>query len=265
MSGTLSKTLSRVTSRVNRQSGFQSDACHHDMRSRSTTLPPVPTRYALAIILVMLPAVSHAADVAVGVRAGTTGLGPEVAFALADTVDVRAVTGWYSYDLTYDKTGIRYDGTVELRNAIALLDWHPGGSAFRVSVGGGWNDDQLKVSAPLRELVRRERPDLLPLVPEGIGTLRGSAQGDTLAPYAGIGWGRPFGDGSWSTSLDLGALYLGKPEVDLAVDSPLLTGLPASVQQAVRLVAADEERRLERELDDYRYLPVVSLGVTFRF
>jgi hypothetical protein len=235
------------------------------MSPPAATLPTVLARYVPALLLVMLPAALQAADVAVGVRAGTMGIGPEAVVALGNNAEARLVTGTYSYDTTYDKTGVRYDGTVELRNALLLLDWHPTGGGFRLSIGGGWNDDRLKVSAPLRELVRRERPDLLPLVPEGLGSIRGDASGDSHAPYAGIGWGRPFAGGRWSTSLDIGALYLGKPEVNLTVDSPLLTGLPASAQQAVRLVAEDEERRLEQELEDYRYLPVISLGVTYRF
>jgi hypothetical protein len=219
---------------------------------------------AWALLAVVTSGAAAAADVAVGVRAGTAGLGPEVTFGLSRQAHARVATGFYSYDTTYDETGIRYDGELELRNALLLLDWHPGGGGFRVSLGGGWNDNQLLVSAPLRELVRRERPELLPLLPGDIGRLEGTAAGDSFAPYAGLGWGRPFGDGRWSVSLDVGALYHGEPEVELGVDLGPGIALPGAAQTILNAVAAEEAAELEAELADYRYLPVVALGVAFR-
>lgn len=223
-------------------------------------------RHAAAVsALVLLAGLAGAAraEVAVGARAGTLGIGPEVVFGLSPQVHARLLGGIYSYDTTYDATGIEYDGTFELRNALLLLDWHPGGGGFRFSAGGGWNDNRLKVSAPLEEFARREIPNLPPL-PAGLGELRGTARGDTLVPYVGLGWSRPFSGGRFGMSFDLGAVHLGEPEVDLGIDSPLLAGVPPAARQLLDAAAEEEERRLEAELSDYQYLPVVSFGFTFK-
>jgi hypothetical protein len=206
------------------------------------------------------------ADVAIGLRAGTAGFGPEVDVVLSRQAHVRVATGFYTYDdLTYDDTGVRYDGELELRNALLLLDWHPGGSGFRVSVGGAWNENELTVTAPIRELAARERPEILPFLPAGdLGSLNGSAAGDSFAPYGGIGWGTS-SDGGWGVSIDLGAMYHGEPEVELTADLGPGVDLPPIADQVIAILAAQEARELEEELADYRYLPVVAIGVTYRF
>lgn len=209
---------------------------------------------------------SAAADLALGLRAGTHGFGPELDLALSRQVHARVAAGFLTYDTTYDDTGVRYDGELELRNALLLLDWHPGGRGFRFSAGGAWNDNRLVVTAPLRELVRAERPELLPLLPAGdLGRVHGSAAGDSFAPYAGLGWGTPPAAGrGWGVTFDLGALYHGEPEVDLGVDLAGGITLPPAGRQALDALAAEEARRLEAELADYTFLPVVAFGITYR-
>ena len=221
---------------------------------------------AAAAFALLSAAPAAAADFAVGLRAGTAGYGPELSVGLSRQVVTRLAGGFLGYDTTYDETGVRYDGELELRNALLTLDWHPGGGGFRVSVGGAWNDNQLVVTAPLRELVREERPEILPLLPAGdLGRAHGTAAGDSFAPYAGLGWGTPSGDGGWGFSFDVGAMYHGEPEVDLRADlAPGLT-LPPLGRQALDLLAAQEAAELEAELADYRYLPVLALGLTYRF
>jgi hypothetical protein len=176
---------------------------------------------ALLIASLALPGVARAEGFSIGARAGTTGIGPELAFGLGPRLDVRIPVGVYSYDDVYDKTGIRYDAKLELRNALLLADFHPflsrSGSAggFRLSAGGGWDDNRLKVSAPVRELVRRYRPELAPLIPSNAGTIHGEATGSSFAPYLGLGWGSATRGGRWGVSFDAGVIYQGSPHVDL--------------------------------------------------
>jgi hypothetical protein len=227
---------------------------------------PQPRTIRLLAVLALVTSVAAPAAAqggfAIGVRAGTTGIGPELACGLTPHLDARLASGYYSYDDTYDATGVHYDGTFDLRNAMLLLDWHPGGGGFRLTAGAGWNGNRLQVQAPISELVRRYRPDL-PSLPVELGSVHGEATGQTLAPYAGLGWGRPLGgSGRWSFSVDLGALYLGSPQVDL--ETRLAFQVPPAAQQILDLAVADEERRLEDELDQYRYLPVLSFGLMVR-
>ena len=219
---------------------------------------------ALVLASLAIPGVARAEGFSIGARAGTTGIGPELAFGVGPRLDVRIPVGVYSYDDVYDKTGIRYDAKLELRNALLLADFHPGSGGFRISAGGGWDDNRLKVSAPVNELVRRYRPELAPLIPANAGTIHGEATGSSFAPYLGLGWGSATRGGRWGISFDAGVIYQGSPHVDLTTDLNVGVPLPASVRTVLDAATADEEQRLERELEDYKYYPVVALGIVFR-
>lgn len=231
------------------------------MRRLHTTLVLAP------LVLLALPAVLTAEGFSLGARAGTAGVGPEIAFGLGPYLDLRLPVGFYTYEDTYDKTGIRYDGELKLRNALLLADIHPGGGGFRISAGGGWNDNRLEVSAPISELVRRYRPELAPLVPASAGTIHGEATGSSFAPYVGLGWGTASdkrGGRRWGVSFDAGVIYQGSPHVDLTTDLNLGVPIPGVVQSVLDAATAEEEQRLERELEDYTYYPVIALGIVFR-
>ena len=234
------------------------------MRRTHSTLVPATFAPALLLALLAFAPAARAEGFSVGARAGTTGVGPELAFGLGPHLDARIAGGFGSHSDTFDKTGVHYDAELRLRNVPLLADFHPGGGGFRISAGAAWDDNRLEVSAPLIELVRRERPDL-PIPPGlSLGTLSGRAKGDSIAPYLGFGWGSTSGGGRWGVSFDVGALYQGKPDVELTLESRALGIFPPVIQQAVGVMVADEERRLEEELDSYRYYPVVALGIVFR-
>jgi len=93
-----------------------------------------------------------------------------------------------------------------------------------------------------------------------VGNLRGNVDFNSIAPYLGIGWGNPFGSGgNWSFSCDLGVVFQGSPNVSLAADGQFAD------DPAFQANLEAERRDLEDELDSYKYYPVVSLGVTYRF
>ena len=78
----------------------------------------------------------------------------------------------------------------------------------------------------------------------------------------GIGWGNAVAAGSrWRVAVDAGAFYQGKPKVSLTAE-PLIPGLlPSRFSQDLEA----ERREIEDDLDSYRFYPVLSLGVSYRF
>lgn len=216
---------------------------------------------ALASVLGAAPAW---AETAFGVRAGTPGAGVELTTGLASRIDLRlALAGW-DQDLTVTTDDVRYDGTLELRHALALLDWHPAGGVFRLTAGVAFNEDALDATASVVELVADEVPDLPPGL--DLGVLRGHAEGDQVAPYLGFGWGDPLGgDGGWSFAFDVGAIRLGSPDVSLELDTPLPVDSIPGLRELVDEFLAAEEAALREEVGDYDLLPVVSFSVGYRF
>lgn len=74
----------------------------------------------LAAIVLSLGCGTAAADsLAVGAKAGTTGLGIEATWRLTDSVNLRG--GYYAFDYGTDleEAGVEYDGDLKLRNAAA--------------------------------------------------------------------------------------------------------------------------------------------------
>jgi len=200
---------------------------------------------------------------AAGVRAGTAGLGVDLVARASDHVDFRLAAGSVSFDGTISTSELDYDAEAEVSTALLLLDWYPGAGAFRLSAGAGWNGTEVEVTAPLERLLPFD-PDPLALFAP-LGSAVGTAQGDELVPVVLLGWGNPFRGGRWNLSFEIGAFYQGQPEVELGVRTTLpVDQIPGGPELLATLIE-EEERELERELEDYTVLPVVSLSLTYSF
>jgi hypothetical protein len=220
-------------------------------------------------LLALAPPLAAQSDrgVTAGVHAGTAGIGPNLTFCLSDRAHLRLTGGGASYDTEIETDDLVYDAQADLRTGFVLLDWYPGAGGFRVSVGGGWNGTEAEVSAPvIRLLADFIDPATLALLPP-LGDVTGTAQGDDFVPAVLIGWGNPFRGGAWNVSFEIGAFYQGEPEVDLTYQPPSgFSDLPITVPEGfLEAALAAEEADLERELEDYTVVPIVSLGVSYRF
>lgn len=226
--------------------------------------PPARRLPSLLAGLLLPLAAPAAAEVAAGLHAGTLGLGAEISFGFTRGVVGRLAVAAWDHDFDLTAGGIDYSGDLELRNLAALVDLHPGGGAFHFTLGAVLNDNRLFATAPLRALLEDELGQLP--IPPGIdlGILRGTATGETLAPYAGLGWGNPIAAG-WSLRFDLGVAYLGSPDVRLEVDTPIpVDQLPGGRPLLDRLLA-EQQAELEAEVEDAELYPVVAFALSWRF
>ena len=71
----------------------------------------------------------------VGVRAGTTGVGGDVGWNLAPTLDARVGYSYFSYKTHYNSSDVNYNAKLKLSNLNALLDFSPLPGAFRITGG----------------------------------------------------------------------------------------------------------------------------------
>lgn len=99
-----------------------------------------------------------------------------------------------------------------------------------------------------------------------VGGLRGRVDFPSLAPYAGLGWGRATGGGRFAASVDLEVAYQGHGRVTL---TPLLPANSAinqipGARALLDLAIAQEEADAERQIARYDFYPVVSVGITYR-
>jgi hypothetical protein len=208
------------------------------------------------------------AEVAIGAKAGTLGLGAELTVGLSPQVNVRLGVNGYNYeDEGREVSDIVYDAEANLRTATALLDWHPGGRGFRLTAGAVYNDTSVEGSSlPPASGVY----DIggVPVPADLVGTLDAEADFDPVVPYAGLGWGNAVaGNKKVGFFIDLGVVFQGKADVTLTpiipADSPINT--TPGAREALDILLRREEQDLEDEVADYDLYPVVAIGFSYRF
>lgn len=92
-----------------------------------------------------------------------------------------------------------------------------------------------------------------------------SADFKTLASFFGIGWGnRPLSDQRLRYSMDLGVIYLGRPDVSLNVGGDILDVHPLLTKELNEYIDK-EERKLQRKAESFRLMPYLSFGVSLAF
>jgi hypothetical protein len=207
------------------------------------------------------------AEVAMAGKAGTLGVGAELTVGLSPHWNVRLGANAFNYsDDNREASGIFYDAEAKLRTGTALLDFHPGGSGFRLTGGFVFNDTRIEASSlppasGFYEIGGVQVPAAL------VGTLDGTAEFDPVVPYAGIGWGNAVAAGKKvGFFLDLGVIFQGQAEVTLTPNIPPGSPLNAPIaREALQILLDREEQDIEEDAADYDLYPVVAIGVSDKF
>jgi hypothetical protein len=196
----------------------------------------------LAVFIVVMAACGAAQAAGIGLRAGTTGIGADVAWGIAPTLSARVGYSGLKWDHDVETSNGDYDGKLELSNLNGMIDFHPLGPVFRITGGVILNENKYDVR----------------------GTVSGRAVSGTVepgrsaAPYLGVGWGTVAGTGI-NFYADLGIMFMGSPKARLSADCSGLSGAACSS------FVADEQAQLEDELKRFKYFPVLNIGLTIGF
>jgi len=212
----------------------------------------------ICLLLAGLAACTHATaddSLWLGAKAGTLGLGIEGTWRPIPWFDLRAGLHSFEYDDDGSEAGIDYDATLDLRSTYATVNLLLPATPLRLSAGVFDNGNELRMVST-ETGVFEIGGETFPAAE--VGTLRGTASFDDVAPYAGIGF--DFGlFGRVGLNLDLGVLFQGTPDIALTADGPLAN------DPAFQDALATERAELEDEIDRYELYPVASLTFTFRF
>ena len=201
-----------------------------------------------ALIAVAMLVTGSAQAAGVGIRAGTTGIGGDVAFGITPTLSARVGYSALKWGYDVNTSNVNYNGHLKLSNLNGLLDFHPFGPTFRFTGGVILNDNKYEATG---------RPS---------GGLPGSFNvtvepSRRAAPYLGIGWGNVSGTGVNFYS-DLGIMFMGSPKATL---NPDCSSLSASQCAALQGQAAAEQSRVEDQLKRFKAYPVLNIGLTIGF
>ncbi|HVV82485.1 MAG TPA: hypothetical protein VHE35_05370 [Kofleriaceae bacterium] len=210
----------------------------------------------------------------VALKVDALGGGGDLALALGDHLALRAGVRALDVDQTYQLDGIDLDATLRLRSASAYLDWFPFGGSFHLSPGAMiYNGNRVTAAAgvPGGELFTAGGEQLLSSPMDPVDG-RASIDFATLAPALVIGWGNlaPRRGSHWSVPFELGVVYSRAPSTTLALRGTACAPTGDDCHDIAReplLQAAvrAEEARIDARLAPLKVLPVVSLGVGYRF
>ncbi len=212
-----------------------------------------------AALLATLAAQPVAADgtLAVGITAGTLGVGPEVSLRPMEKLGVRASINWLTFSRDEDVDDINYNGDLGLLSVGATLDWYPFDGGFRVSAGGRWNGNDIELSATPSNNVTVGGTTY---TPAEIGRLTGTVEANPFAPVLTLGYGGDLSSG-FTFGVEAGVMYQGAPKIkNLRARGGLLENDPGLLGDL-----QDEEQRIENEVDSYKVWPILQVMLLYRF
>ncbi len=206
-------------------------------------------------------------DFSLGVDAGTTGIGITAVKKLDLSNDKWGVRiGYHQYSLSYDTTSdnTNYNFDLDLQDFQLMADYHPFRNSFKITFGALYNGTDLK---------GKIEPNNTTIVIDGttystsqLGYVDTEVDFDnSIAPYLGIGWDTSFykPNNSWGFTFDIGIAYTGSatvsytPHYGTAIDDATKAEIEDSLERA--------RISLQNDLDDYKFLPYVSLGFNYKF
>jgi hypothetical protein len=195
---------------------------------------------------------------AVGLRPlSSEGLGLEAIGALSPRFGLRAAVGFPStLAVEEEATATTYDVERPIGTSSLRFDWAPWAGRFRLTGGLSFPRNPIDLKAQPADTY-----DVGGVVYDAaaVGTLQGTASVWRVAPYVGVGWGRPvLGRHRFGFGVDVGVAFQGPPEVSLTATGPI-AGDPAFQTNLAR-----ETQDVADALHGWRVFPVVSLAVTCR-
>lgn len=196
-----------------------------------------------------------AGGVGLTVKAGTLGGGLEATVGANDYLGFRFGVNMMSAgpSLSRDEGSIKTD--LDWLSYDALVDLYVFGGGFRVTGGGLINKNKFKMKADLTKSVSLDGQDY------SLNDLNGQVTFSELAPYLGIGYGNAVGaDGRWHFACDFGVMFQGSPKVAASA-----TASDPALQPYVDDALSREVAKIQNDANAFKYYPVISVGVSYRF
>lgn len=225
------------------------------------------------------PAQKRPRGLTLGLRASTLGAGVELEYPINHFLRGRLLYNRLDVDFEQKLSGIEYDVDLDLQSYGLIFDLHPFAGNLRFSAGAMLNDNSIAASA----MTTGSRTVNIGGTPY-MGSLSVDAVFDDFSPYAGVGWGGGKRRG-WRFHFDIGALYQRNPELKVSgaarranfmempcsftVSASGAVAVPTSCPAPLRGVLEGDLRTEFNELKDdargFKWYPVISLGLEYRF
>ncbi len=214
-------------------------------------------QFVIGMMLLLFPLQAQAV-VGVTAKVGTTGLGADLTVPLiSNWLNLRTGYNFGEIRPSTTQAGINYKSDVHFESVPLLLDLHPFHGSFRITGGVYYNKNEADLSSFIGA------GQEIGGVPAPVDTILNAnvSWSKEFAPYLGIGWGNAADDNTLDLpiaigfSLDIGAFYQGSPDVLLTESAGLVPPIDLAIEQ----------QNLEDSLSDFKFYPVITVGIHIRF
>ena len=207
---------------------------------------------------------SQAGEVGVYVNGGTTGFGLGLSGKISESLGGRLGFDTFSKTISKNDNNGNYNGDLKLQTISLLGDWYPFEGAFRATLGLVANGNKATLTA-VPNASGQFTFKGQQFSSSYVGSYSGELKFNSTAPYLGIGWGNPVAKAkTWGFVSDIGVLFQGSPKVTSSVTcttAAVTDGVCSTMQTAV----ADATTQQENDWKNYKYWPVISIGVSYHF
>jgi len=224
-------------------------------------------RFALCLSILLTHLSIHADNNAIGLSAGLHGIGIDYQRAFNDYLNIRLSLTDMPLDKSITQDGVDYEAEYNRRNIGALVDFRPFAGTFHLTGGIYGNEHNINIKA---------KPKTNTSYKIGNNTyesssleLDGTIEFAEQSPYMGLGWGGNIAKNGLAMNIDIGALYIGNADVNLkAKGQASINGGPSTDINALPGFNDDlnqEIQNIENDAKDYNWLPIIQIGLLFRF
>lgn len=196
---------------------------------------------------------------AVGLTAGSDGIGGDLQYSLNRYLVLRGRGTWLDAKYTANSNSLRYSGQFQLSEGGGFVDIHPFANAFTLSAGAVSGPRRVNLSASYRSGITYEHQSV---TAAQLGTVGGAATLAPTAPFVGLGFDNTFTTrGRIGFKLLAGVAFSRQLNVELHPTSGLATVYPQLIESG--LIQTEQDIRKDGSiLSTY---PQVSAGLTFKF
>jgi len=220
---------------------------------------------AVAFLAVSSHAELNLTDTSIGADVGTTGIGITAVKKIPGYDNKWGVrVGYHQFSKSYDTTddNVNYDFDLDLQDFQVMADYHPWNTSFKVTFGAMYNGTEFSGNiTPIGGTTYEFNGHTY--TTSDIGGVNVDVEYDNdIAPYIGIGWDTSFykPKNSWGFTFNLGVAYYGSAKVNY---TPYIKN--AALRDKIIKDLEVEKRSLEDDLDDFKYLPYISIGFNYKF
>jgi hypothetical protein len=200
----------------------------------------------------------------ISAKAGDMGAGIDLTYGINEYFKLRGGYSQMDFSRNFTSNGSQFNGKLKLGGWDLLVDAHPFANGFRITAGGYIPTTQLGLTGATTGAGSYTINGNTYSTSQ-VNSFDGSAKYSGVKPYLGLGYdgfNSATNGGLYFTS-DVGVIFSGAPKVTLSANCSAGTAASTCAQLSTDIAA--QQQTINSTLSKYNVLPVLQLGVGYRF